>query len=106
MVGGRPYEIACNAGDEANVLSLANSLNDRVAKISKSLGGIGNETLALVVTGLMMEDEIRTLQSSSTNRNQQQINEKEISERVSRSINEVLSPITEKLEALANSLEV
>ena len=104
-IGNRPYEIACNDGEEDRISLLAANLNTRVEGISKSLGQ-ASEGMVLVVTALMMEDEIRTLQSGQNTSITLQDNEAAIKERINRCIAEALEPFTEKLEALANSLEV
>lgn len=105
MVGGRPYEIACNEGDEERILSLSESLNQRVSKTSLSLG-VASDAMALLVTGLMMEDEIRGLRNNQASRNPPEISDSDIQMRINRCITEALAPFTEKLEALAKSLEV
>lgn len=104
-IGDRPYEISCNDGDEEHIANLANSLDMRVNKIAKHLGQ-ASESMVLVVTSLMMEDEIRNLSSAIDIPPQVQQNEGIIKERINRCIAEALIPFTEKLEALANSLEV
>jgi cell division protein ZapA len=105
MVGGRPYEIFCNNDDEERILSLAESLNERVTNISTSLGTT-NESMSLLVAGLTMEDEIRSLQNNSTAQNINKINENNVNVHINHCITEALEPFIEKLEALANSLEV
>lgn len=101
-IGNRPYEISCGAGDEDRVASLAGSLDTRVTNIAKSLGQ-ASEAMVLVVTALMMEDEIRNLSSSGATIAQ---NDDAIKQRINRAIAEALAPYTEKLEALANSIEI
>lgn len=111
-VGGRPYEIACNDGEEDHIKQLAENLNSRVVKIAKSLP-IASESMLLLVTALMMEDEIGTLNSNKETAPHKDetpasipYDEEEIKERINRCVTDALLPFTEKLEALANSLEV
>ena len=103
-IGDRPYEISCNEGDEERVLMLAASLNKKVEIVTRSLGS-ASESMALVVTALMMEDEIQTLSNGNAPL-QPQYSENAINERINRCIAEALEPFTQKLESLANSLEV
>ena len=104
-IGGRPYAIACNDGDESRISLLAANLDARVEEIAKNLGQ-ASENMVLVVTALMMEDEIRSLKSNTTAPISLNEDENAIKERINRCIAEALEPFTEKLEALANSLEV
>lgn len=109
ILGSRPYEIACNDGDEQRIADLAASLDVRVEEVKAGFGST-NESLILAVTALTMEDEIRTLKTNATIQAapapEQSQNNDDIEARISRCIAEALAPYTEKLEALALSLEV
>lgn len=108
IVGNRPYEISCNEGDEDRITNLAKSLDNRVEEVRKGFGN-ASEAMVLAVTALLMEDEIRTLKSGLPVQNYQAStaqNEDDIKERIDRCIAEALAPYTERLEALALSLEV
>lgn len=102
MIGDRPYEVACNEGDESHITMLAANLNNRVGRISTNLGTTASESMALVVTALTMEDEIQSLQCGVTPEN----SDRAVETRINRCIVEVLEPFSERLEALANSLEI
>lgn len=103
-IGDRPYEISCNDGEEERIEKLAIGLDVRVNRIAQNLGQ-ASESMVLVVTALMMEDEIRNLSARDAAITTQQT-EAVIKDRINRCIAEALVPLTEKLESLANSLEV
>ena len=104
-IGDRPYDISCNSGDEERVISLAAKLDERVHSVSKSLGS-ASENMVLIVTALMMEDEISKLRSGVDVPAPVGQSESDVKERINRSIAEALKPLTERLEALAKNLEV
>ncbi len=110
-IANRPYEISCNAGDEGRIMDLAANLDKRVSAIAKNLGQ-ASESMVLVITALMMEDEIHNLSLNNPAPNDNnaqdipQATEVEVNARINRAVAEALMPFTSKLEALANSLEV
>jgi|GEM_PF-1043924 len=104
-IGGRPYEIACNAGDEQRVLDLAAGVDERARSVANNLSQ-ASESMVLVVTALMMEDEIRNLMQKFDAQSAPKQSDVEIKERINRAIAEALEPFTAKLEALANSIEI
>ncbi len=54
---GREYQLACDDGQEAHLGKLAQDLNDRVRKLGQRMGR-GQEGLMLVITAIMMLDEL------------------------------------------------
>ena len=59
-INNRPFLIACADGDEHNVSRLAEELAARISAIKKNVGEVGDSRL-LVMAGLMMCDEIKSL---------------------------------------------
>jgi len=59
-INNRPFLIACADGDEHNVSRLAEELAARISAIKKNVGEVGDSRL-LVLAGLTMCDEIRSL---------------------------------------------
>ena len=56
-VNGRPYEIACDDGQEEHVEGLANYLDERVGNLAASIGQVGDSRL-LVMASLLIIDEL------------------------------------------------
>ncbi len=61
-IHGRPYDIACDDGEEDRLLGLAEMLDERVSNLGQQMGSIG-ETRLLVLAGLLMADEVNDLDS-------------------------------------------
>lgn len=58
LIGGRNYKIACEAGDEKNLLELAQYVDDKTRELTGAIGHI-SEPLLLVMTCLQITDEYR-----------------------------------------------
>jgi cell division protein ZapA len=56
-INGRPYQIACDDGQEANLTRLADYVNKRVTQLVAAVGQVGEERL-LVMASLLMADEL------------------------------------------------
>ena len=62
-IGGRDYLVGCADGQQNQIKGLAETLDQRVQGLSKALGDIGDSRL-LVITGLMLLDEMGDLQKT------------------------------------------
>jgi cell division protein ZapA len=56
-LNGRPYDIACDDGQEAHVAYLADVLNSRVMALAETVGQVGEARL-LLLAGLLVADEL------------------------------------------------
>ncbi len=56
-VGGRPYELACNRGEEQRIIDLARYVDHRVSELANG-GGRGDDVRLLVMTCLVLADEL------------------------------------------------
>ncbi len=59
-INNRPFQIACEDGDEPRVTRLAEDLAARISRIKQDVGEAGDARL-LVLAGLMLCDELRSL---------------------------------------------
>src|SRR5689334_14220432 len=66
-INGRTYLIACDDGEEAHLSELAAALDARVQQLAVSVGQAGDPRL-LVMTGLMMTDELSAMQAKIAER--------------------------------------
>ena len=57
-INGRPYEIACDDGQEQRLLALSRYLDARVAELSQQVGAVG-ELRLMVMTALLVADELQ-----------------------------------------------
>jgi len=83
-INGRNFSVACSDGEEARVQELANYVDEKTRIIARS--GIGiSETQVLMLTCLLLADEVKSGKTSS-------INEEEIMnkiEKISSKIEEI-----------------
>jgi cell division protein ZapA len=56
-LNGRPYEIACDAGQEGRVVDLAAYIDQRLQQIARS-GAAYNDAHLMVLTALVLADEL------------------------------------------------
>jgi cell division protein ZapA len=56
-INGRPYDIACDDGQEEHVRGLAGYLDERVSDLSHSIGQVGDARL-VVMAALLIADEL------------------------------------------------
>lgn len=57
QVNGRDYALACDDGEEAHVLELAEFVNARLGQLVEGVGQVGEARL-LLMTALMIADEL------------------------------------------------
>lgn len=55
-VGSRNYQVACEDGQEKQLMAVAEELDKKVDSLSRSLR-TGNESLLLVMSAIMIQDE-------------------------------------------------
>lgn len=56
-LNGRPYDIACDDGQEEHVALLARVLGERVTALAETVGQVGESRL-LLMAGLLVVDEL------------------------------------------------
>jgi len=57
QIGGRDYKMACGEGEEQHLLSLAQSVDERHARLKQQFGEVGDIRLS-IMTAIMMADEL------------------------------------------------
>jgi cell division protein ZapA len=62
-IHGRAYDIACDDGQEQRVLEVGRYVDTRAREIAQA-GAASNETHLLVLTALVLADEIKELQGA------------------------------------------
>ncbi len=97
-VGSRSYQIACEDGQEKHLSSVSEELDKKVDSLSRSLR-TGNESLLLVMSALMIQDEFNEYKKKfelSTDKGKSKRDEE---------IAEVLNTISGYLENLIEKIE-
>ena len=106
-VGNQKFDLMCDDGQQTQIRTLAHSLDTRVNELSKNLGS-APDNLILVVTALMMEDELQNLKNQKF-QNQKLNAHLEANmltpEQVIQIIDDVVNPVVDHIEALAQKIE-
>ena len=67
-VGGRKYAIACNPGEESDVLAASEELNEEAKNIINSVGKVSDLKL-LLMAGLMVSGRFKSIEKESVAKN-------------------------------------
>jgi cell division protein ZapA len=94
------HQVACNDGEEDKLYAVASKLDHRLMKTS--LGTKATEIKLLVLTALMMEDELEDLRDKV---NMSANNHSSKDEDTDIAVIKTLDAVTEYVENLANKLE-
>jgi cell division protein ZapA len=97
-VGNRTYQLACEDGQEANILSVSEEVDKRVDILSRQLR-TGNDTLLLVMTAIMIQEEFNEY------RKKFELSKDSTKEKRDEEIAEILYSISGYLETLIDKIE-
>ena len=101
-INGRPYDIACDDGQEEHVRGLAGYLDERVSDLSRSIGHVGDARL-VVMASLLIADElveaVREIEAMKTR------TEAETEMQVMARESEGINALSSRLEELAARLD-
>lgn len=64
-IGSRTFELVCGEGQEENLQALAAQVSERLVGLGQSID-TSNETLLLVMTALMLQDELNEFKDGGT----------------------------------------
>ena len=64
-IGRRSFQLVCGEGQEAHLKSLATEVSKRVEDLAVSMGS-SNDTLLLVMSALMMQDQLNNKAGQKT----------------------------------------
>ncbi len=96
-INRREYEIACEDGQEQNLISLSYQLDRRVKDLSRVVG-TGNQSLLLVVAALQLLDELHEAKTTGADPANFQLE-------VERVTSAAISQLTDQVDDLAGQLE-
>jgi cell division protein ZapA len=106
-IGGRDYSMTCAAGEEAHIAELGQMLHDKLGTLPD--GGSKNDSRSLLFAALLLADELHELRKSSGEK--PKVAPVPLAVVPSLALNADMSPerlaaLAERLEALANVLEL
>ena len=101
-IQGSQYNIACDEGQEQRVLDLANFVNSRAEQIG---GGAGiTDKHLLVLTSIVMADELFDSRDAATNNNQLEPNSLSITHADENKIVDAIESMNARIEKIAGGL--
>lgn len=95
-INAREYTVACGDGEEANIIKLANILDEK-AKLLTSNGNQINENMLLAMVGLLVADELVDARHGVFPEPRVQTVEKIVERVVEKEVESDLAPLDEKL---------
>ena len=102
-LNGRPYEIACDDGQEGRIVDLAAYIDQRLQHIARS-GGAYNDTHLMVLATLVVADELfeaRAALKQTENRTKMQKETVVANKADEKAMASVLDQITKRIEGIA-----
>ena len=108
LINGRPYQVACDDGEEEHLLNLADYVDRKVAELTKSLGQVGEARLMLMA-GLVIADELAEAIGKLETAQQSASDDSQVSAKANDALAEAatdaLSTVAQRIEGIAASLE-
>ena len=103
-INGRNFGIACDDGQEQRVTDLANFVNARLKEISQSGGGT-NESHLLVLTSIVMADELFDMRDAAANGNKAPLGGLHITEDEEGIIINAIDQMAQRIDTIAGNLQ-
>ncbi len=106
-INGRSYGMACDDGQEQRVIDLGHYVDQRLKEISKT-GAAGSENHLLVLTALMLSDEVFELRENIAGLSQQadsQAHESESFRQEEAVIAQAIDSLAERIDLIANRIQ-
>lgn len=103
-INGRKFGIACDDGQEQRVIALANFVDGRLKDISKAGAGT-NESHLLVLTSLVMADELFDMRDDIANGHKEPLGGLHITEADEGAIISALDQMAARIDSIAGNLQ-
>lgn len=109
-INNRSYQIACDDGQEGHVRGLARELDAQVRDLGTRMGGQVPDGTLLVLTALMLSDELNELRSQNKNLKMQTANTSQSFEvakqtEMEMSLAKVISEIADDVQHIAQTID-
>ncbi len=103
-IHGRVFGIACDDGQEARVQELATYIDDKLRSIAQSGAG-SNESHLLVLTSLVMADELFDLKAGASNSNAGALDGIRVTEEDEGAIIDSIEQMASRIDSIAGRLQ-
>ena len=101
-INGRPYQVACDDGQEDHLRSLADYVDRRIGQLVAAVGQVGDAHL-LVMASLVIADELADASQALKNLPNQAAGNRE--DREDAALADDLTLLAERMESIAERLE-
>ncbi len=102
-INGRQFGIACDDGQEQRVTDLANFVDSRLQEIAAAGAGT-NESHLLVLTSIVMADELFDARDAAANGNPTPLGELQITQADEGVIIDAIDKMANRIDAIAGNL--
>lgn len=102
-INGRNYGIACDDGQEGRVRELGHYIDQRMREIAKA-GAANNEVHLMILTSLMLADEVFDLRASVGDLGEQ-VNHVQTQQIDEEGIAEVITELAERIDNIAERIQ-
>ncbi len=103
-INSREYPIACEDGQEAKILKLANLLEEK-AQILKNISGQINENMLLIMIGILIADDLYEIKNSNSQNNQNNNELVQKFEELDNIISNKLKTLNNEIKSVANEIK-
>lgn len=103
-INGRTFGIACDDGQEQRVTDLANFVDGRLKDIAKAGAG-SNESHLLVLTSIIMADELFDMRDSTASNDGKGVGNLQITQADEGVIVDAIDQMAGRIEAIAGNLQ-
>ncbi len=103
-INGKSYSISCDDGQEQRVLDLANFIDSRLKEIAQA-SGANNDAHLLVLTSLVMADEMFDMRDNASNDGKSAPAGLQITKEQEGEIVEALDQMATRIGSLSGSLQ-
>ena len=100
QINQRMYQVACDDGQEAHLLKLAEDIDQRVRDLSASMGQVGDARLILMA-GLLLADELTESLETIASMSREKVG----SESANEDVGNILENTANRLMRIAEGLE-
>lgn len=102
-INGRNFGVSCDDGQEQRVLDLGHFVDQKMKEIAKA-GAANNESHLLVLTALMMADEIHDLRDNISTLGQQ-VHQSEAVQHDEVMIAQAIDQMAERIDLIADRIQ-
>ncbi len=109
-IGKRTFQLVCGEGQEPHLQELASDVSERVNLLAKSMG-YTNDTLLLVMSSLMIQDELNETRRKAgkpraTLSGESGLPREAVDREIDEAVTEAVTAISEYVETVAHRIEM